>query len=74
MPPAKTNIEGVKRDEPFGPGYVMTEEEQFRRDRAEVAHRFLRDHPGEADPYEMLYAVVWPTEEMLEAQKSGGPG
>lgn len=66
--------EGVAWDEPFYPGYVPTEDEQMLLDRADAAHRFIKFHPDDVDRYEMLAAVIWPTDEMLEAQRTGGAG
>ena len=68
--------EGVKRDEPFGPGYEKTEDEVMLLERADFAHRFLSNpsHLGEVDPMEMLAAVVWPTKEMLQAQRNRSRG
>lgn len=64
----------------FGRGYVPTEDEAMLLERRAEAHKIIdsmkRAHPGEevtsVDSAELLIAVVWPSEEMLEAQQTAG--
>lgn len=80
-PKGQTRWDPERPDETrFGKGYVPTTDEAMMLERREHAHDIIdgmrRKHPGKdvisVDGAELLIAVVWPSEDVIEAQLAAG--